>query len=84
MGYEMPLTVQQITKQGLKLLNDAFNEVYGSKYQIRYHIKYNYGKYKIYKSEYDENLQRRNTITLAKGLDRATAEGMMKLLEEPK
>ena len=80
----MPLTVQQITKQGLKLLNDAFNEVYGSKYQIRYHIKYNYGKYKIYKSEYDENLQRRTTITLASGLDKVTAEGMMKLLEEPK
>lgn len=76
-----PLTVQQMTKQGQKLLDDAFDKVY-AKYQTRYHIKYNYGKYKIYKSEYDENLQRRTTITLASGLDRLTAQGMMKLLED--
>lgn len=79
-----PLTAQQITKQGQKLLDGAFDKVYANIYQTRYHLKYNYGKYKIYKSEYDENLQRRTTITLASGLDRTTAEGMMKLLEEPK
>jgi hypothetical protein len=80
----MPLTAQQITKQGQKLLDDAFDKVYANTYQTRYHLKYNYGKYKIYKSEYSENLQRRTTITLASGLDRLTAQGMMKLLEEPK
>lgn len=74
-----PLTIQQITNDTLNLLDKEFSKVYG----IQYHLKYNYGKYKIYKSEYDVNLQRRNTITLAKGLDRATAQGMMKLLEEP-
>ena len=76
----MPLTIQEITHQSLSLLNKEFGKVY----ETRYHVKYSYGKYKIYKSQYDENSKRRNTITLASGLDRLTAEGMMKLLEEPK
>ena len=76
----MPLTIQQVNTHALSLLNKEFEKAYG----IQYHMKYNYGKYKIYKSEYSENLQRRTTITLASGLDRATAKGMMKLLEEPK
>ena len=80
----MPLTVQQVINHSLNLLNKELGKVYAETYQTRYHLKYNYGKYKIYKSEYDENLQRRTTITLASGLDRLTAEGMMKLLEEPK
>lgn len=78
-----PLTIQQITNASLNLLNKEFANVYANTYQTRYHLKYNYGKYKIYKSEYSENLQRRTTITLASGLDRLTAQGMMKLLEEP-
>jgi hypothetical protein len=80
----MPLTVQQMTQQSQKLLDDAFAKVYADIYQIKYHLKYSYGKYKIYKSEYDDNLRRRSTTTLASGLDKVTAEGMMKLLEEPK
>jgi len=75
----MPLTIQQIAQQGLQILEREFG-----KYTIKYHLKHSYGKYKIYKSEYNENLQRRNTTTLASGLDKVTAEGMMKLLEEPK
>jgi len=78
----MPLTVQQMTQQSQKLLDDAFANVYADTYRTKYHLKYSYGKYKIYKSEYNEYLQRRSTTTLASGLDRVTAEGMMKLLEE--
>jgi hypothetical protein len=78
----MPLTTQQIQNQVMNALNDSFAKVYADVYQTRYHMKYNYGKYKIYKSEYNDNLQRRSTTTLASGLDKVTAEGMMKLLEE--
>ena len=78
----MPLTAQQMNYQALNLVNKEFAKVYADLYQIKYHLKYSYGKYKIYKSEYDENLQRRSTTTLASGLDKVTAEGMMKLLED--
>ena len=80
----MPLTTQQMQNQVMNALNDSFAKVYADVYQTRYHMKYNYGKYKIYKSEYNDNLKRRSTMTLASGLDKVTAEGMMKLLEEPK
>lgn len=76
----MPLTVQQITQQSLQILDKELVKAWG----IKYHMKYSYGKYKIYKSEYNEYLQRRSTTTLASGLDKVTAQGMMKLLEEPK
>jgi len=80
----MPLTMQQLQNQVMNTLNDSFAKVYADVYRTKYLLKHSYGKYKIYKSEYDENLQRRNTTTLASGLDKVTAEGMMKLLEEPK
>ena len=80
----MTLTIQQINNQALNILNKELGKAYADTYQIKYHLKYSYGKYKIYKSEYDDNLRRRSTTTLASGLDKVTAEGMMKLLEEPK
>jgi hypothetical protein len=78
----MTLTIQQINNQALNILNKEFASVYANTYRTKYHLKYSYGKYKIYKSEYNENLQRRNTTTLASGLDKVTAQGMMKLLED--
>ena len=46
-----------------------------------YFMRSRYGKYTIYKWDY-LNFKRTST-TLAKGLDKETAEGMMKLLKEP-
>ena len=74
----MPLTIQQITQQSLQILEKELVKAWG----IKYHVKHSYGKYKIYKSEYDENLRRRSTTTLVSGLDKVTAQGMMKLLKD--
>ena len=71
----------------LKDLLPGLNKLFGIEYEkagMRYSMKFRYGKYSIYKTEYSIELQRRHSITLAKGLDRNTATGMMKLLEEPK
>jgi hypothetical protein len=46
-----------------------------------YVMRSRYGKYTIYKWDY-LNFKRTST-TLAKGLDKETAIGMMKLLKEP-
>jgi hypothetical protein len=45
-------------------------------------MKSSYGKYSIYKWEYNGGI-RKNSTTLAKGLDKETATGMMKLLKDP-
>jgi hypothetical protein len=46
-------------------------------FRTTYTLKFLYGKYAIFKTE--GNI----STTLAKGLDKETAEGMMKLLKEP-
>ena len=49
-----------------------------------YKLKWVNGKYFIYRLCYDDNGNgERRSTTIAKGLDRETAEGMMKLLKEP-
>jgi hypothetical protein len=50
---------------------------------VQYKLKWVNGKYFIYKLEHDEEKKSVVSTTLAKGLDRETAEGMMKLLKEP-
>jgi hypothetical protein len=42
-------------------------------------MKSSYGKYSVYRWEYNGGT--RTSTTLAKGLDKTTATGMMKLLE---
>jgi len=73
--------------QVLQSLLPGLNKLFGIEYEkagMRYSMKFRYGKYSIYKTEYSIELQRRHSTTLAKGLDKHTAIGMMKLLEEPK
>lgn len=50
---------------------------------VRYKLKWVNGKYFIYRWDYDNGNGKCRSTTLAKGLDRETAEGMMKLLKEP-
>ena len=50
---------------------------------VEYNMRSNKGKYSIYKWEYN-SMGERTSTTLAKGVDKETATGMMKLLKEPK
>lgn len=50
--------------------------------RTEYHMRVNYGKYSIYKWDYDTKGVRTST-TLVKKVDRDEAIGMMKLLKEP-
>jgi hypothetical protein len=71
----------------LKELLPGLNQLFGVEYaktHTRYSMKFRYGKYSIYRNEYSIELQRWHSTTLAKGLDKHTAIGMMKLLEDPK
>lgn len=45
----------------------------------KYKMKFVHGKYSVYRWEYNGEI--RTSTTLAKGLDKTTATGMMKLLE---
>ena len=50
--------------------------------RTEYHMRSGYGKYSIYKWDYDAKGVRAST-TLVKKVDRDEAIGMMKLLKEP-
>jgi hypothetical protein len=67
----MALTIQKITQQGLQMLEKEFD----------YTMRFVNGKYSIYRHEYRAKWGERRSTTLAKGLDKITATGMMKLLE---
>ena len=62
-----------------KMFDDSYRQL---KEGIEYHVRCRYGKYSIYKWEYHDG--KRTSTTLAKGIDRELAVGMMKLLKEPK
>jgi hypothetical protein len=49
--------------------------------EIEYRMKSSYGKYTIYRWDFEDG--KRTSTTLAKGLDKETATGMMKLLKDP-
>ena len=72
----------------VKELLPALEKIFGDEYAklkldgIEYHVRCRYGKYSIYKWEYHDG--KRTSTTLAKGIDRDLAVGMMKLLKEPK
>jgi hypothetical protein len=70
----------------LKELLPGLEKLFGAEYAkakdgIEYHMRSRYGKYSIYKWEYVNG--NRTSSTLAKGVDRDLAVGMMKLLKEP-
>ena len=64
------LTMQQITHQSLQVLEKEFD----------YTMRFVNGKYSVYRWEYNGGI--RTSTTLARGLDKTTATGMMKLLED--
>ena len=71
------LTIQQITNHSLQILKKELLKTRETKYTMRFR----HGKYTIYRSEYCIECGERRSQTLAKGLSKATATGMMKLLE---
>ena len=77
-GKAMPISRQQLVNELLPALDKLFN---GELNRIEYHMKASYGKYSIYKWVYFND--KRTSSTLAKGLDKETATGMMKLLKDP-
>jgi hypothetical protein len=80
----MPISRADLLKELLPGLEKLFGTAYEQrKILIEYRMKSSYGKYSIYKWEYGISGGRTST-TLAKGLDKETATGMMKLLKEPK
>ena len=66
------LTVQQITNQALRVLEKDLLRANKPEYKM----KARYGKYAIYKKHHGVS------TTLAKGLSKEAATGMMKLLED--
>lgn len=72
----MALTIQQVTQHSLRILEKEF-DLHKTKYKMRFV----HGKYTIYRSEYRPEWGERRSVTLAHGLNKATATGMMKLLE---
>lgn len=66
------LTIQQITNQSLRVLEKELFNLHKPEYKM----KCVYGKYAIYKKHHGVS------STLAKGLSKEAAEGMMKLLKE--
>jgi hypothetical protein len=73
----------------LRELLPGLEKLFGAEYKnyaehlkrTEYRMKFSYGKYSIYKWEF-EGIERTST-TLAKGLSKEEATGMMKLLKEP-
>ena len=77
-----PLEKQVLDDMVNKYLQDAFDRVYVKYDGIEYHMRCRYGKYSIYKWEFNGGI-RKNSTTLAKHLNREEAIGMMKLLKDP-
>jgi len=74
----MPISRQQLLNE----LLPALDKLFGNKLdEIEYRMKSSYGKYTIYRWDFEDG--KRTSTTLAKGLDKETATGMMKLLKDP-
>ena len=75
----MPISRAQILKELLPGLEKLFDAQYAKRRAPEYIKRHRYGKYSIYRWDYTTD--GRKSTTLAKGLDKETAEGMMKLLK---
>jgi hypothetical protein len=74
------MTTLEIKNQLLPILNKVFKEEYYKYNRTEYRMKFSYGKYSIYRWDYEDG--KRTSSTLAKGLSKEEATGMMKLLQE--
>ena len=79
----MPISRAQLLKELLPGLNNLFGTEYAKHKRTEYHMRSRYGKYSIYKWDYDNPLGERRSTTLLRGVDKETATGMMKLLKDP-
>ena len=77
----MIISRQQVVNELLPALEKMFGDSYAQLNRTEYRMKASYGKYSIYRWDYVGG--NRASTTLAQGLDKETAEGMMKLLKEP-
>jgi hypothetical protein len=78
----MTVSRAQILNELLPGLEKLFGAEYAkTKDGTEYHMRSRYGKYSIYRWDYVDG--NRTSSTLAKGVDRDEAIGMMKLLKEP-
>jgi hypothetical protein len=71
----------QLLTELLPGLEKLFGTAYEKYTPTEYVKRYRYGKYSIYRWDYDSG--KRRSTTIATGLDKETADGMMKLLKEP-
>ena len=76
------VTREELYKTLLPTLEKMFGNAYADVHYTKYIMRSSYGKYSIYKWDYNGGIRTKST-TLAKGLDLETATGMMKLLKEP-
>ena len=77
----MAISRAELLKELLPGLNALFDKTYDSYNKPMYKMKSRYGKYTIYKYEHVFHNEWKST-TLAKGLNKEAATGMMKLLKE--
>ena len=77
----MPISRQQLVNELLPALDKLFGQTYAELNRTEYHMKRRYGKCTIYRWDFENG--KRTSSTLAKGLDKETATGMMKLLKDP-
>lgn len=78
----MPISRAQLLESLLPGLEKMFGVDYAKHISTTYVKRCRYGKYSIYRWDYDRG--NRKSATLATGLSKEEAEGMMKLLQEPK
>ena len=78
----MPISRQQVVNELMPALEKLFGNAYADVHYTKYIMRSSYGRYSIYKWDYNGGIRTKST-TLAKGLDKETAEGMMKLLKDP-
>ena len=71
--------IEHLKEDALDALNRMFEEVYKGILPTEYHMRSRYGKYSIYRWDYEDG--RRISTTLARGLRKEEAQGMMKLLK---
>ena len=77
----MAVSRAQLVKELIPALDALFDESYRKYMRPQYKTVFRYGKYSIYKTEMGEGGDV-VTTTLAKGLSKKAADGMMKLLKE--
>jgi phosphoserine phosphatase len=76
----MPISRQQLLKELLPEVEKLFGVAYEKYQRTEYRMKFSYGKYSIYRWDFEDG--KRKSTTLAKGLSKEEATGMMKLLED--